>query len=61
MDFDEDGNRFNPDIEMPLVLINPEITERSKNMVTGDEGCLSIPGITLPIRRAESISVKFTI
>jgi len=30
-------------------LINPEITWRSKEMDTMEEGCLSLPGVWLPI------------
>lgn len=43
--------------EPPLVLINPEITEKSTEVVEAEEGCLSIPGITLPVTRPVSVSV----
>jgi len=35
----------------PRVFINPEIVEISKESQTGDEGCLSFPGIYVPVKR----------
>lgn len=58
-DVDENGARENPDVAMPLVLINPEITERSDMLITGQEGCLSFPGIYANVSRCETVSVKF--
>lgn len=58
-DKDEKGERHNPGVAMPLVLINPEITELSKETRTGDEGCLSFPGIYVPVVRSAKIAVKF--
>jgi len=43
----------------PMVLINPEIIEK-KGEVTGEEGCLSFPGLYFDIKRAEQIVIKFT-
>jgi peptide deformylase len=40
------------------VLINPEITARSEEMVEGTEGCLSVPGYSGRVMRHESITVK---
>lgn len=40
------------------VFINPEITNRSKNIVLMEEGCLSCPGKLLVVPRAEEISFK---
>ncbi|HLD32414.1 MAG TPA: peptide deformylase [Candidatus Peribacteraceae bacterium] len=37
-------------------LINPEITWRSKEMDTMEEGCLSLPGVWLPIARPASVT-----
>lgn len=42
----------------PLVLINPEITFQSDETEDVDEGCLSVPDITLPINRPRIISVQ---
>lgn len=43
-----------------LTLINPVITEKSDEEVTGEEGCLSLPGIWEKVARSTSIVVKFT-
>lgn len=40
-----------------IVLINPFIVER-EGVVEADEGCLSIPGYLIPIKRAEKVFVK---
>ena len=42
----------------PRVLINPEIISASEEKVTEDEGCLSLPGISLDVKRAAQLSVK---
>lgn len=40
------------------VIINPEITAHSAEMVNGAEGCLSIPGYYGDVLRHHSITVK---
>ncbi len=42
----------------PLVLINPVIFNASEETETADEGCLSIPGITLSVSRHARVSVR---
>lgn len=42
---------------MPMVLLNPMLTE-PEGKETGFEGCLSFPGISADICRAESITVN---
>ncbi len=42
----------------PTVFINPEIIESSGEM-TGNEGCLSFPGVFFEVRRRSRIVVKF--
>ncbi len=42
----------------PLVFINAEIVSLSEETQTGDEGCLSFPGIFVPIKRAMRAKVK---
>jgi peptide deformylase len=59
LDMDKHGVRMNPGINMPLILINPEITRFSEERLSGEEGCLSLPGISLMVTRAESIDVKY--
>jgi peptide deformylase len=58
-DADEQGSRFNPDVQMPLVLVNPEIVEASKEQETAEEGCLSFPGIYAPVKRPVEVLVRF--
>ena len=41
----------------PLVLINPEIMETSGEQ-TGDEGCLSVPGMSGQVTRPNYVMVK---
>ena len=41
----------------PMVLINPEIVER-KGEELGIEGCLSLPGIEVEVKRSKEIQVK---
>jgi len=50
--------RENPDVRMPLVLVNPRIIERDGEQV-GSEGCLSFPGIYVTVKRAETVTVEF--
>lgn len=42
----------------PMVLINPEIIEKSEEMYDGHEGCLSIPGVSFNIPRHKYVKVK---
>lgn len=43
----------------PTILINPQITFSSSEQVSGDEGCLSIPGKEYEIKRAKVVKVKY--
>ena len=43
----------------PLVLINPKIKRRSSDISIGQEGCLSIPGVFLDVKRPEMIEVAY--
>ncbi|MBV8503780.1 MAG: peptide deformylase [Paucibacter sp.] len=42
----------------PRVLINPELTAVSEEMVDGEEGCLSVPTIYDKVRRHARVSVR---
>jgi len=44
----------------PIVFINPELVELSKETETSDEGCLSFPGIFVPIKRSIRVRVRAT-
>ncbi|MDR1968711.1 MAG: peptide deformylase [Burkholderiaceae bacterium] len=41
-----------------LVLINPELLWASDERLTGDEGCLSVPGIYDGVERAAAVRVR---
>ena len=43
--------------EGPIILINPEILETSGEQ-TGDEGCLSVPGLAGQVTRPNYVRVK---
>jgi peptide deformylase len=51
IDVSEEGNQL-------LVLINPEITWKSEERQTYEEGCLSVPGIYDEVERAARIRFK---
>ena len=46
------------DSEVPDAYINPEITEYSKDADDMEEGCLSIPGYYVGIKRSKKIKIK---
>jgi peptide deformylase len=50
-----------PDAPMmePEMVVNPEIVERSDEVVKGWEGCLSIPGIRGNVPRHRRIRVRY--
>lgn len=55
----KNGARHNPDISMPLVMINPRITGMSGEQ-EGQEGCLSFPELFISIKRSAEATVTFT-
>lgn len=59
-DLDENGNRENPGIEMPLVFINPKITGHGEEVQVGQEGCLSFPGIFANVERWYEVDAQYT-
>ena len=44
----------------PLVFVDPEITWLSDDKQNGDEGCLSFPGIFVPVERSKACRTKAT-
>ncbi len=42
----------------PLTLINPQIVDASQVMIDSEEGCLSIPGISVSVKRHQSVVVR---
>lgn len=43
----------------PQVIVNPEILWRSDDLAKGPEGCLSIPGITTVVERAQTVRMRW--
>ena len=54
---DDDGNEI-PDSRELFVIINPDIIWHSREITSGVEGCLSIPGYLGEVDRSESIRVR---
>lgn len=46
------------DRDQPLVLINPELVQRSEEMLDGEEGCLSVPAIFDTVPRHARVRVR---
>ena len=46
--------------KVPVVMINPKITSRSKAMVLVEEGCLSFPNVFENVERHEKVTVEYT-
>jgi len=44
--------------DQPVVLINPEIVERSQELILGEEGCLSVPAVYDRVQRHERVTVR---
>jgi peptide deformylase len=42
----------------PKIIINPEIMETSDEKITGEEGCLSFPGLFQLIQRPHKVTIK---
>ncbi|RZG72456.1 peptide deformylase [Acinetobacter sp. WCHAc060025] len=42
-----------------IVMVNPEIIQKSVQTVLGEEGCLSVPNERGEVARAEQITVKY--
>jgi peptide deformylase len=56
-----DGNEEMDVEETPpklFIVINPEITRRSRETLMGTEGCLSLPGLMGDVERHEWVTVK---
>jgi len=48
---------FVPDGEEAAAVANPEIVERSEELETEDEGCLSLQGVTVPVERNVAVTL----
>ena len=45
--------------DKPFAIINPTIEAVSEEKVTGEEGCLSFPGLFFKVTRAQALVAKF--
>jgi peptide deformylase len=51
------SSRSQKEQNKPLVFINPKIIKKSKQTEIDEEGCLSVPGVFLKIKRAKRVEV----
>lgn len=58
-DVDASGDRENPELAMPLVLINPKIVAKSEETEVREEGCLSLPGVYVNVVRHSWVQVQW--
>ena len=58
-DRDDDGKRLNPELSMPMIILNPVISGPSKKEESREEGCLSFPGIRGAISRPKNIHLSY--
>lgn len=58
-DVDDDGQRENPDVVMPLIFINPRITGHTDDVQVGQEGCLSFPEIFANVERWYEVDAEY--
>ncbi len=58
-DIGDDGQRENPEVAMPMVLINPKITGHSEEIQIGPEGCLSFPEIFANVERWYEVDAEY--
>ena len=59
-DIGEGDVRDNPEVEMPLVMINPTITGHTDDVQIGQEGCLSFPEIFANVERWYEVDAEYT-
>lgn len=43
----------------PLYMVNPELIEKSTELETMDEGCMSVPNVYVNVTRSAEIKVKY--
>jgi peptide deformylase len=49
---------FEPDEEGPRAIVNPVVVEKGEETELGDEGCLSLQGVNVPVERATRIVLE---
>ena len=48
---------FQPEEDETLAVVNPEVVERSEELISDDEGCLSLQGVLVPVERHLSVTL----
>jgi peptide deformylase len=46
-------------IDRPVVIINPEISNKSEEMIELWDDCMSFPNLLVKVKRHKSLTVKF--
>jgi peptide deformylase len=50
---------FQPNEEdEPIAVVNPQLAERSAELASGDEGCLSLQGVHVPVERHVAVTLE---
>ncbi len=50
---------YSDGIKNPMYLVNPKIEATRGEKIIDEEGCLSIPGITIEVARPEDVTVSY--
>lgn len=58
-DVDDNGERENPDISMPIAFINPKVIGHTEDVQIGPEGCLSFPDIFANVERWYEVDAEY--
>jgi peptide deformylase len=48
---------FQPDEDVDVAIVNPEIVERSEETDVDNEGCLSLQGVSVPVERTVAVTL----
>lgn len=59
LDLQEDDETERPKGFYPLFIANPEIVEKSNELVQATEGCMSLPEQRTEVARASSVKLRF--
>ena len=51
---------FQPADHDPAAIVNPQIVNRSDELETDDEGCLSLQGVQVPVERSVAVTIEGT-
>ena len=51
---------FQPSEADPAAIVNPRIVQRSDELETDDEGCLSLQGVQVPVERSLAVTIEGT-